>query len=318
MIVLPRRPLLLLVLGGLSLIETGCGRPEASGESQTVTDDLGREVAIRQPVRRVLTLAPSLTETVFAAGAGAKVPAVSTVDDWPPAVDTLPRYSLFPLDFEAIAALGPDLILATDQINAPRDADTFADLGIPTFFLSFDSLADVGRSVRVVGELLGTEGEAEAAADSLERAMAALEARTSSLDKKPLVLLLNGDRTLYAFGQGSYVHDLIALAGGRSATADVETPAPVLSDEFVLKAKPDVIVGAFGEDYDPARLVELHPTWTVVPAVQRGRVYSLDGALFQRPGPRLVEGAREMARLLHPDLLDGEPETSTSQAAGAR
>ena len=307
-----RRLLCGLLLIGLA--GAGCGRPEGPGNAEAVTDDLGRAVPVRQPVRRAVTLAPSLTEVVFAAGAGARLPAVSTVDDWPPATRALPRYSLFPIDFEAIAALDPDLVLATDQVNAPRDAETFADLGIPTFFLSFDSLADVGRGIRTVGELLGTGAQAEAAADSLEQAIAALEARTSGLDNKPLVLLLNGDRTLYAFGRGSYAHELIRLAGGRSATADVGTPAPVLSDEFVLTTKPDVIIGAFGEGYDPARLLELHPTWRVVPAVRDGRVYSLDGDLFQRPGPRLVEGARRMARLLHPDLFEGESEAALPSA----
>lgn len=314
MLALLRHPLILLFLSGLLLIETGCGRPAASPEGTTVTDDLGRTVTLQQPVQRVVTLAPSLTEVVFAAGGGAKLPAVSTADDFPPDVDTLPRYSLFPMDFEAIAALDPDLILATDQINAPRDAATFTDLGFPTYFFSFDSLSDVTRSIRATGELLGTEARAEAAADSLEQAMDALRARTSEAGERPLVLLLNGDRTLYAFGEGSYAHDLIALAGGQSATADVDTPAPVLSDEFVLTRKPDVIIGAFGEDYDLDRLLELHPTWSIVPAVANDRVHSLDGALLQRPGPRLVEGARRVARVLHPELFDGPSEVADAPA----
>ena len=299
--------LLSLLLAGLE-----CGRPEPEPSAAAFTDDLGRTVRLAQPVERVMTLAPNLTEVVFAAGAGAKLPAVSTADDWPPAIDSLPRYSTFPMDFEAIAAFDPDVLLATDQINAPRDADTFADLGIPTFFFSFENLADVARSIRAAGALLGTEAHADAAADSLEAAFATLQNRTSGVAAKPLVLLLNGDRTLYAFGEGSYTHDLIRLAGGTSVTADLATPAPVLSEEFVLTAKPDVIIGAFGEGYDVANLLALYPTWDVVPAVRDGRVYSLHGDFFQRPGPRLLEGARRMARMLHPELFE-----QTSRAASA-
>ena len=133
----------------------------------------------------------------------------------------------------------------------------------------------------------------------------------------PFELFLIGDDTLYAFGDESYVHDLIALAGGRSATEAIGTNAPILSDEFVLTTKPDVIFGAFGEDYDPARLLALHPTWDIVPAVVNGRVYSLDPSLILRPGPRLVEGAQQMAIKLHPALFPPS-DTSSSDTTATR
>jgi ABC-type Fe3+-hydroxamate transport system substrate-binding protein len=124
------------------------------------------------------------------------------------------------------------------------------------------------------------------------------------------VLVLIGDDTLYSFGDGSYVHNLVELAGGRSITASIDTKAPTLSEEYVLKEKPDVIVGAWGSDYDSDRLLKLHPTWDVVPAVQNGRVYSLPSSLLLRPGPRLVQGARRMAAYLHPDrFADLVPDT---------
>ena len=114
---------------------------------------------------------------------------------------------------------------------------------------------------------------------------------------------LGGAGVLFAFGDESYVHDLIARAGGRSATANIGTEAPVLSDEFVLKAQPDVIIGTYGLDYDIRRLLTLHPTWDVVPAVQHNRVYTIDPDLILRPGPRLVDGTEALARLLHPALF---------------
>jgi iron complex transport system substrate-binding protein len=284
---------------------TGC-RAEAppDADTRTATDDLGRTVTLTPLVERVLTLAPSLTELVFAAGAGDRLVGAAEADDYPPAVDTLPRFDSLPLDFEAIATLRPDLVLATDQVNAPGDVDTFADLGIPVYFFSYRGLDGMLESLRTVGGLLNTEATANAAADSLSARIDQLRHRTDTLNHRPLTLFLIGDETLFAFGSESYVHDLIALAGGRSATANLDTQAPVLTEEFVLTTQPEVIIGAFGPDYDPARLVGLHPTWRSVPAVEQGRVYSLDPDLVLRPGPRLVQGAYRMAELLHPEAFD--------------
>jgi ABC-type Fe3+-hydroxamate transport system substrate-binding protein len=122
--------------------------------------------------------------------------------------------------------------------------------------------------------------------------------------ERPRVLVLIGDETLYSFGKGSYVHELVRLAGGRSITSTIETSAPTLSEGYVLTEKPDVIIGTWGPDYDPSTLLDLHPTWDVVPALQNGRVYSLPSSLLLRPGPRLVQGAQRMAARLHPDRFD--------------
>lgn len=288
----------------------GCGsEPSAPA---TYTDDLGRSVRLNAPADRVVTLAPNLTEIVFAAGAGDKLVGVTTADDYPPAVDSLPRFSALPVDFEAITALHPDLVLATDQVNTPRDAETFNALDMPVYFFSFQSLDDVWASIETTGTLLDTPDQAQAAVDSLRASIAELAARTSAVAAPPDVLVLIGDDTLYSFGASSYIHTMVELAGGRSLTDSLDAEAPVLSEEFVLTARPDVIIGAFGPDYDPARLLDLHPTWDVVPALQNNRVYSLDPALLLRPGPRLVEGARQIARALHPDLFAPSPSASSA------
>lgn len=257
-----------------------------------------------RPVERVVTLAPNLTEIVFAAGAGSKLVGVTTADDYPPAVDSLARFSALPVDFEAITALRPDLVLATDQVNTPKDAATFASLDLPVYFFSFSTVDDVLASIRTAGRLLGTSDAATTAADSLAASIDSLRARTADVSQRPRVLFLIGDETLYAFGAQSYIHTLIELAGGRSITDELDTQAPTLSEEYVLTRQPDVIIGAFGADYDPDRLLELHPSWDVVPALQNDRVYSLNPNLLLRPGPRLVEGAWQMARRLHPDRVD--------------
>lgn len=282
----------------------GCAdnHPEASAPG-AFTDALGRTVRLPETPERVVTLAPSLTEVLYTAGAGNRLVGVGISDDYPPQVVDLPRFSTLPVDFEAIASLQPDLVLATDQINSPRDAATLEALAIPTFFLPAQSVTDVISSVRTVGELLGTSFAANRAADSLEQRIASLEAVTSQVEDPPSVLFLISGDPLFSFGRESYVHDLIEMAGGKSATANLTSVAPVLNEEYVLTVEPDVIIGTFGEAYDAGDLLAEHPTWAAVPAVRDRRVYTIDDSLIQRPGPRLIEGAYQMARILHPNLL---------------
>jgi ABC-type Fe3+-hydroxamate transport system substrate-binding protein len=298
------------------VLSAACGESPPTPAPNTVSDDLGRSVTVGSPVQRTVSLAPNLTEIAFAAGAGSTLAAVTTSGDFPPPVDTLPHVSALPVDFEAVAAHDPGLIVATDQINAPKDAETFDALGLPVYFFSFATLADIPAAIRTVGRLVGTEAAARDSAAALEQAVDALRARTAPIpdDQRPHVLVLVGDETLYSFGQGSYVHTLVELAGGRSITANIDNQAPTLSEEYVLTQKPDVILGLWGEQYDPDRLLTLHPTWDVVPAVQNDRVYSLPAALFARPGPRVLQGARQLARRLHPDRFSAQTATALSSS----
>ena len=306
---------LLLVL---AVMAGGCGDPSPGDSSQTVTDDLGRAVSFTPPTQRVISLAPNLTELVYAAGAGDQLVAVTSSGDYPPPVDTLPHVSALPVDFEAVTAQEPDLVLATDQINAPGDTDTFEALDLPVYFFSFASLDDILTSIETLGRLLDTEPAARDSAAALRSSLDALRARTDSIPdaQRPRVLVLVGDDTLYSFGRGSYVHTLVEVAGGTSITANIENQAPTLSDEYVLQEKPDVILGLWGSDYDPDRLLDLHPTWDVVPALENDRVLSVPASLIARPGPRVLAGARLLARHLHPRRFSSpQAPTDTARAA---
>ncbi|MES3629988.1 MAG: helical backbone metal receptor [Longimonas sp.] len=288
------------VLLSFLLVCAGCTDPEPS--TSPLTDALDRSVVVPDTVTRVVPLAPNLTELTVAAGGGDRLAAVTVSDDFPPAiVDPLPRVQTLPVDYEAIVGHDPDLVLATDQVNTPDDAAPLQQMDVPVYFFSFNAVTDIFEGIRTLGTLLGTSSQAEAAADRLTSALDTLRARTASRDA-PRVLVLVGDETLYAFGGPSYVNTLVEAAGGRSVTDHFETAAPTLSEEFVLDAAPDVIIGLFGDDYDTRQLARLHPTWDVVPAIQTGRVYSISPDLVSRPGPRVVQGAYRIAALLHPDL----------------
>ena len=285
-----------LVLSG------GCS-PPADGE-RIVEDARGRTVQLPARPARIVTLAPNVTEIVYAAGAGHMLVGAGLPDNFPPAVDTLPRYATYPLDFEAVAALAPDLAFASDQVNGIRDAETLAALGIPTYFLSSAGLHEILANIEVVGELLKTSDAAVEFADSLRRRVDSLRELTRDATR-PTTLFLIGQQTLFSFGSESYIHDLIRLAGGRSATADLDAEAPILSEEYVLSIQPDIIIGSWGSDFDVEELLRHHPTWDAVPAVANRRVYGVDADLVERPGPRLVDGAWAMAQVIHPELFDG-------------
>ncbi len=294
-----RRLLLLLLLVWLSACRPS---PAPTDGTLSFTDDLGRVVTLPRVPERVVTLAPSLTEIVFAAGAGHKLVGVTTADDYPPAVDTLPRFSALPVNFEAIVALQPDLVLATDQVNNPRDATTFEALGLPVYFFAYASLEDVLEAILTTGMLLGTESVARRTVDSLYTRLTQLAAVVDTLRQRPSVLVLISDATLYAFGRGSYVHDLVARAGGVSLTASLPNPAPVLSDELVLQLQPEVIVVAAGASYNPDQLLQRHPSWDLLPAVRHRRICGMEPSLILRPGPRLLDGLEALLQCLHPAL----------------
>ncbi|MCH8276255.1 MAG: ABC transporter substrate-binding protein, partial [Bacteroidetes bacterium] len=240
-------------------------------------------------------------EIVAAAGAFDRIVGVSNADNYPPGVADLPDFSALPVDFESVASLRPDLVLATTEVNDPRDAAMFDGLDIPIYYLSIRSLAEVFGAIETVGELLESEEAARATIDSLRVRTHRLEQLSSSVKNRPRVLFLISYETLFSFGRDSYVHDLIEIAGGESVTSDLETSAPVLSDEYVLRQAPDVIIGTFGDPFRIPDLLEAHPTWRLVPAVREGRVYSIENDLILRAGPRNIDGAYRMFELLHGD-----------------
>ncbi len=268
-------------------------------QSITITDDAGRQQTVEKKPAGIIPLAPNLTELLYAIGAGHQVAGVSIADDYPPQIASLPRYSSYPMDFEALVALKPDFLVATDAINNPKDADQFTSIGLPVMYFSFKTWQDIPRVMRVLGSITGNPASANQVADSLEAQSELLASKLATV-APPRTLFLIGADQLYAFGAGNYIHEAITMAGGESITADLDTVSPILSEEFVLTSKPDVIIGTFG---DVEKLLEHHPAFRNVPAILNRRVCTIDASLVLRPGPRLLAGIQEMARCLHPTLF---------------
>lgn len=285
---------------------TGCTDPapvSRGAPQEYLVDDLERNVSIRLPVRRVVSLAPSVTEILFASGGLAALVGVTTADDYPAVVKTLPSYSALPVNFEAIISLKPDLVLATTQVNNQRDAAVLEQLGVSTFFLRTRSIEDVIRNIRTLGTILGTEQQAEQAADSLQNELRLLHNATDTLSSRPSVLVLISEKKLFSFGSKSYVNDLISLAGGTSITAGLHIDAPMLSEEFVIIERPEAIFGSFPDGVGAVELLSYHPEWAGVPAISNGDVYSVSPDLLLRAGPRTIEISWQMLAILHPELV---------------
>ena len=280
-------------------------------DSVFVTDDLDRIITLGLMVDEIVPIAPSMTEILFIAGAGDQVVAVSHADDYPDAIKPLPRFNSFPMDYEALVRIKPDVILGTDQINNPRDAHLFESLGIPVLYFSFDSWSDIPRIIRKVGSLTSNEEIANHKADSLEGVVEQIRQEVSRNIKRPRVLLLIGSDQLFAFGKDSYVHEMIQIAGGQSLTETMDTPAPVLTEEFVISSAPELIVGTFS---DASELLENHPSFQSIPAVQNDRICLIEQSLMLRPGPRIVDGIQQLASCIK-DLNQAEELTTAAAPA---
>jgi len=290
-----------LVLALLALVGTACQPSDGPGDAEVVfTDAMERPVSVRLPVDRILSLAPNLTEIVYAVGGGNRLAAASQADSFPPEAGDLPQFSTFPLDHERIVELAPVLLLATDEINSPTAADALAEVCIPTYFFSFTNIASIPSAMRLTGELLGVDGDPaaivfEAAVDSIRQA--------TENRPEPRTLLLIGDDVLYAFGRESFASEAVHTAGGDNLTDSFDGGSAVLSDEFVLAAEPEVIIVLTDEPaYTSAQLLEKHPAWDIIPAVRNARVHGIHPDLLSRPGPRLAIGLAQLASRLHPDL----------------
>lgn len=273
---------LLLVLA-TALLSASCSEPA----QPSMTDDLGRKVVLPARITRVVSLAPNVTEMLFAIGAGDRVAGVDEHSDFPPAVQALPRVGGMQPNIEKIVALEPDLVLASSEGNQPNLAGALAAVGIPLYVLRTDRLAEIPIAMRRLGDLLGV-ASGEAAARRLTQAVAAQQ-RTRAV--APRILFVVWTDPLYVAGQSTFTDDLILVAGGRNAVT--LRGWPQYSLESLVAAPPDILVyprGAVQREQVDALLQRL-------PGL-RPRIVPVDEDIFQRPGPRMAEAAAALNAIL--------------------
>jgi iron complex transport system substrate-binding protein len=273
-----------------------CGGQAAQAAGFVLRDDLQREVRFARNPQRIISLLPSLTETVCALGACDRLVATDRYSDWPAQVRALPKAGgLEDAQVEAIVGLKPDLVLISYSL---RITDRLGELGVASFALHTESYADIGRTVTVIGEILGLSDRAASLNDKINGAVHALSAQALARRRGTApTVYFEVDRAPYAAGRASFIGELLALLGARNiVTADLG-PFPALNPEYVVRRNPDVI---FVATVEATRLAE-RPGWDQIRAVKEQRLCYFAPAVrdtIVRAGPRVADGMRAIAECL--------------------
>lgn len=272
----------------------------AAGVAQAqlrVTDDYGREVALAAPAQRVVSLAPHLTELMYAAGAGARLVGALEYSDYPAEAKALPRVgSEASIDLEALVALRPDLVIAWPNAGSARSVERIAALGIPVFRSEPRELEDIARTMETLGRLAGTQAPAGAAARTFRERAARIERRYAQR-ARVRVFYQVWDRPLVTVNGDHVISKVMRLCGGENVMAALPALAPEIDRESVLRADPEAIVASGPDGARPAWL----DAWRAFPAlaaVRHDNLYSIRPELLQRHTPRLLDGAEELCRIL--------------------
>lgn len=310
--------LLVLAVGALVLLRHAptsappTPAPAAAGFPLTLTDALKRTVTVPHKPTRIVSIAPSTTEILFALGVGNRVVADTTYCDYPAAASKLPKIGGYSNpDLEKLLGYTPDLVLGA-RGNPAEIYPQLDTANIPAVSIDAVTLRDMLASIRTIGRLVGEVKAAETLIADLEARQKAVEQVTAGLPAKerPRVLFLFTPDNLYSAGKGSFIDELITLGGGANIAAKTNTPWPELSMETVLADDPQVIIVlafSMGDAKQPltsAKALQAfrkQARWRSVAAVKAGRVYAVDDDTMTLPGPRLIDGLEAMAKALHPD-----------------
>ena len=263
----------------------------------SVVDDAGRRVALARPAQRVTSMAPHVTELLFAAGGGARIVGAMNYSDYPAAARSIPLIgSNSQIDLERVIAMKPDLLIVWQSGNTARQIAQLQSLGIPVFHSEPRRLDEVATSLLRFGQLLGTEQAAQAAATQYRTKLAALRARYSG--RPPVTVFYQAwDSPLYTLNGEQIASDVVKLCGGTNIFAGLKTIAPQVSVEAVVQQDPEAIVG--GKRYTPQdRGLSIWQPYRGMTAVRRNNLFTLDEELLTRPGPRIVDGAATLCRRL--------------------
>ncbi len=262
-----------------------------------MVDDSGKRVVLARPAQRVISMAPHVTELLFAAGGGARIIGAMNYSDYPLKARSIPLIgSNSQIDLERVIALKPDLLIVWQSGNTARQIAQLQSLGIPVFHSEPRKLETVATSLERFGRLLGTEPQAQLAAARLRAKVAELNKRYGS--RPPVAVFYQAwDNPVYTLNGDQIASDAIRLCGGRNVFGALKTIAPQVSVEAVLQLDPEVIVG--GKLYTPQdRGLSIWQPYKGMTAVKRKNLFTLDEELLTRPGPRIVDGAASLCARL--------------------
>lgn len=305
---MPRRPCRLLLCWALLFVGLA-PRVARASFPLALTDDRGTTVRLESAPRRVVSLAPNLTEIVFLLGQEGKLVGVTRYADYPPAAASLPRVGgIVDPDVERIVAAAPDLVLCTTDGNPRERVRVLEAMGIPCFAVGPQTLAAVFTTVERIGALLGVPAQGRKEADALRAR--AIRASRRPPGPAPRVLVVLSTSPIIAAGKGTFLDEIVRASGGKNAAGAYGGRYPRLSVEDLLEVRPDIILvaGMRGVEAFPPAVTR----WKEVPAFRDGCVVTLDGDVVTRPGPRLVTALERVV-----DVVEAW-RTLRSRAGGGR
>jgi iron complex transport system substrate-binding protein len=259
--------------------------------------------------RRIVSLVPSVTEMLFDIGAGDAVVGVSSLDHYPPAVESRVKVGgLIDPDFERIISLRPDLVIVYGTQNAITDR--LGRAGIPMFNFQHSGLAEVTAWMRRLGERVGRGQAADARAAAIERRIADIRAKTAGRAKPKTMIVFERERgslrAMFGSGGTGFLHDMLAAAGGVNVFADVPRESLQITTEQVIAKAPDVVLEfRSGPEWTAQRAAEDRRSWLglSIPAVRNGQVHILIDEMLGIPGPRIADAILAIAKVLHPGVF---------------
>ncbi len=256
-------------------------------------DDSGREVRLKGPARRIVTLAPHATEMLYAAGAGEWLIGTVEYSDYPPAAKKVPRVGSYDrFDLEAISALKPDLVIAWETGNPAAPVEKMRALGLTVYASQPNRMEDVAGQLERLGQLAGTEAVANQAAERFRQRLASLR-RDNAGKPKVRVFYQIWKAPLMTVGGPQIISSAIELCGGENVFGKLTQMAPTVSVEAVLEADPEAIVATGMGDARPEWLDDWNK-WTRMTAVKRGNLFHVHPDLMQRHTPRILDGAEQL------------------------
>lgn len=271
----------------------------ATSDQRVTVDDAGDPLPPPARRTRIVSLIPATTEILFALGAGDRVVGRTHWDGWPPDVVNVPDIGdgIRP-SIEIVLTARPDLVILYASGDNRDAAQALRAAGVPVISLRIDRIAEFERAALLLGDAVGEARRAQAVVDSVRLTLDRVRRATNGRPR-PTVFMLAWEMPLMTIGSGSFLSELVEIAGGRNVFGDLEGPSPQVSFEEVLRRDPQFILGR----PETAGDLRAKPRWLGLPAVRDGRVLVMDTVLVGRPGVRLGEAAVSIAKLLHPGVI---------------
>ena len=274
---------------------------------RTFVDDLGRKLYLAKYPKRIVSLAPSITEILFALGLNEEIVGVTEFCDYPPQALEKPKVGYSQPNLESIVALQPDLLLAPKSFIRVDLLQKIEQLKIPAFVLEPHTVEEIMAHIQTLGRMVGRSQEGNRQTAELRKEVSTLTVKLDGLPKPTMLYVLNSE-PLITVGPGSFIHHLIELAGGRNAAGEASTSYPRLTMEEVLRQNPDFLVFPVGRfEGIPQAEQERWKRWKTLKAVRDDHLFQVQSDLLNRPGPRIIEGLKQLVNILHPEVLHEKP-----------